>query len=409
MRASLPVVVVIAVVAAVGATVGAAAPAAAAPRWVTGEVIRADGRWTADGSRIVTDATVRTIDGEVLVVSQLGGHAGGYTMVVWHGQPALEPGLRVRLALAPDPRRPGAAWLADDVVVEDATRAAPAVRTTTRKSGRPLAWAKSCVEVTRARDGTSGLAGDLEQDIAVAALATWNQAVAGCSYLDLVDRGAEAREVGRDFVNVIKFRDDRWCRPAVDDDPERCFNAQAAGVTTVTFVDDPDDPRDGEIVDADIELNNVTFRITVDGQGSGAAPCAADLANTRVHELGHLLGLEHTCRAPGDPERVDLDGAAVPLCTSTTDPEITEATMYPFQACAETKKATVEADDVRGVCAAHPLADDPGACGPPDELGGGCCDARGDGASSALLALLVATGLSARRRRSAPRPSPARP
>src|SRR5690606_30111279 len=159
--------------------------------------------------------------------------------------------------------------------------------------------------------------------------------------LDLVDVGTEEREVGRDFVNTIKFRDDRWCRPAVDDDPERCFNAQAAGVTTVTFIDEPTDERDGEIVDADVELNNVTFRITVEGQGTGSAPCSADLANTLVHELGHLLGLEHTCRGAMDPERVDHTGAAVPLCTSTSDPVITEATMYPYQECGETKKTSL--------------------------------------------------------------------
>jgi hypothetical protein len=377
--------------------------------WITGDVVRADGRWTADGSRIVTDATVRTVDGRVLVVSQLGGTAGGYTQVVWHGQAPLEPGLRVHVKVRPAPRHGAASWIADDVVVEDGGVLAPSVRTVTRKSGHPLYWAKSCARLVRAVEGTTGIAGDLEQTVTGDAIETWNTALASCSYLNLVDVGTEDREVGKDFVNVIKFRDTRWCRPAVDDEPERCFFDGAAAVTTVTFVDQPDDDRDGEIVDADIELNNVTFRITVNGQGTGTATCAADLENTLVHELGHLLGLEHTCRSPGEPERVDHTGAAVPLCASTSDPLILDASMYPFQECGETKKASLEPDDVQAVCRSHPLADDPGVCEAPDELSGGCCGGSRGGSGPALLAGLALLLVSARRRRSAPRRSPARP
>ncbi|MBZ0234849.1 MAG: hypothetical protein K8M05_21155 [Deltaproteobacteria bacterium] len=368
-----------------------------APAWFTADVVRTEGRWTADGSRIVTTATLRTSDGRELAVTQLGGHADGYTQVVWHDQAAFEPGLRVRVAAHQD----GATWVADEVIDLETGVATPSVRTVTRKSGKPLYWAKSCAQVVRAAEGTSAIPGDGEQQVVLASMAVWNEDVASCSFLDLVDRGTETREVGRDFVNTIKFRDDRWCRPAVDDDPERCFNAQAAGVTTVTYIDEPTDERDGEIVDADVELNNVTFRITVNGQGTGSAPCAADLANTLVHELGHLLGLEHTCRGPMDPERVDHTGAAVPLCTATSDPVITEATMYPYQECGETKKATLSPDDIDAICRSHPLADDPGACEPPDDLSGGCCGAAPDPRASAALALLVAALVSGRRRRSA--------
>lgn len=368
-----------------------------APTWFTADVVRTEGRWTADGSRIVTTATLRTTDGRELEVTQLGGHADGYTQVVWHDQTPLETGLRVRIAAHAN----GATWVADDVIDLGTGLAVPSVRTKTRKSGVPLYWAKSCSQIVRASEGTAGIAGNSEHDVMLDAIATWNSAVGTCSFLNLVDSGTQDREVGRDFVNVIKYRDQTWCRPPVDGDPERCFNAQAAGVTTVTFVDEPSDERDGEIVDADIELNNVTFRLTVNGQGGGNAACDADVANTLVHELGHLLGLEHTCRGAGDPERVDHTGAPVPLCSATIDPVITEATMYPFQQCGETKKATLEPDDVQAICGSHPAADDPGACEPPDELGGGCCGASSDPRAPLALAGLAFVFVRRRRRSTA--------
>lgn len=381
----------------------APAPASAAPaagtEWFTGDVVRTAGRWTRDGSRIVTDATVRTADGSERVVSQLGGTAGGYTQIVWHGQPALEPGMRVTLAAHPATTAPGR-WIADEVIVERGLGTlAPYVRTVTKKSGRPLYWAKSCIELRRAAAGTSAVPN--EDAIIGAAIGAWNGATSACTYLDLVDGGTDTREVGKDRVNLIIVRDTTWCRPAVDGDDERCFNNAAAGVTTVTFVDDPDDERDGEIIDADVELNNVTFRITDGGQGTGTASCDADLLNTLVHELGHLIGLEHTCRGPADPPRVDDTGAAVPLCGETSDPELLDATMYPYQDCGETKKATPEPDDVAAVCETYPVGDDPEECGPPDALTGGCCDAGGGApVGSAALALMVgAMGLRRRRRR----------
>ncbi|HUQ02756.1 MAG TPA: M43 family zinc metalloprotease [Kofleriaceae bacterium] len=369
--------------------------------WFTADVVRTEAHWTSDGSRIVTTATLRTGDGRELQVTQLGGTADGYTQVVWDDQVALEPGLRVRIAAHPGAG--AATWVADEVIDLQTGTSTPSVRTRTKKSGVPLYWAKSCVEVVRPAEGTTGIAGDLEQDVMRDVFDHWNTSVASCSFLNVVDQGAQTHEVGRDFVNVIKFRDQQWCRPPVDGDDERCFNGQAAGVTTVTFVDEPSDERDGEIVDADIELNNVTFRLTVNGQGSGAATCAADLANTLTHEVGHLLGLEHTCRGPGDPERVDHTGAAVPLCSDTIDPVVTEATMYPFQMCGETKKASLEPDDTQAICISHPAADDPGVCEAPDDLSGGCCGAAPDPRAPVGLALLVLALASGRRRRSAPR------
>jgi len=318
-------------------------------------------------------------------------------MIVFHGPPPLEPGLGVELALRPDPTRPGA-WLVDDGAAYQVGSVTPYVRTVTHESGVPLRWAHSCATVHWATEGTSEVAGTTEQDVIQQALATWTGAVASCSYLDLVPGGAIDSEVDkRDMVNLIKFRDTEWCRPAVGGDPRRCFSPSSAAITTVVFVDDPSHPRDGEIIDADIELNGVDFAIAVGGQTLGTAGCQAELANTLIHELGHLVGLDHTCRVPEDPPAVDDTGAPVPLCSQTTDPVITEATMYPFQDCGETKKESLEPDDLNAVCTIYPAAADPGTCAPPDDLAAGCCQ-TGRAAPPVAPLALVLFGLLRRRR-----------
>lgn len=366
---------------------------------VTGEVIAARSRWTADRRNILTDAVVRTAVGDVDVVT-LGGHVDGLTMAVLHGPPPLSPGLRVALTVHPTAAAAGRArWAVDAGEVLSAGAAGPWVRTLTNKTRTPVYWAKGCVQVARAAEGTSALAGDAEAAIVSASLATWNTGVAACSYLDLVDLGAVTGEVGNDGVNLIKFRDDTWCRPAVDGQEEHCFSHQASAITTLLFVDDADDDRDGEIIDADIELNGVDFAISSGGQSLSTAGCMADLANTLVHELGHLLGLGHTCLGPSELPRNDGAGQPVPLCTATSAPAIVDATMYPYQTCGETSKASLSADDTAALCAIYPTARDPGVCEGPDELGGGCCDQGGGGGRGAVaLGLLVLAALRPRRR-----------
>ncbi len=67
------------------------------------------------------------------------------------------------------------------------------------------------------------------------------------------------------------------------------------------------------------------------------------MQNTLTHELGHLMGLEHPCRVGADPPRTDGNGVQVPMCgAALNDAQITEATMFNFQDCGETKKETLE-------------------------------------------------------------------
>lgn len=376
--------------------VALAAPAAADT--LEGDVVATRAAWSDDDRAIVTTATVRTAAGDV-IVEQLGGTADGYTMVVFDDDPPLVVGMRARItarAVVEPPRAPR--WFADGVVDVTPAGRAPYVRTITDRSGHPLYYAKSCAQVAYAVEGTTAIPGDQERAVIEAAIAEWNGRTAGCAYLNLVSLGADDREVsGRDFVSVIKFRDSTWCRPAVDGKPMKCHSHAAAGVTTAVFVNEPGDPRDGELVDADIELNGVDFAIATGGQSLGTASCQADLGNTLTHELGHLLGLEHTCLTPADAPHVDGTGAAVPLCSSPLTPAIIDATMYPFQECGETSKTSLSQDEVDALCAIYPTAADPGVCAAPDPLDTGCC-ATGGQAPAPAIALAV-LGLIRRRRR----------
>jgi hypothetical protein len=385
----------------VAALVTQLAAAAAAPLQVTGQVTGTHSRWTVDGSRIVTEATVHTDDGTELVVSQLGGTVDGMTMRVFHGTEPLVPGMRVTVAA----REARDLSQRMHLVVDDVKIFAlpPGyVRTGPTVAGKYLFWESGCVYLTIDSAGTKAVAGEAELTAVDASIETWNAAAAGCSYMNLVNEGRRAVEVGRDNVNIIKFRDVSWCRPATKDDPARCHPESAAAITTATYVDDSSSSRDGAIVDADIEINAVHFAVSVNGQTTSSEPCLADVKNTLTHELGHLLGIEHTCLAATDPsDRLDHLGQPVPRCSATSDPAIVDATMYNFQQCGETKKATLEPDDIAAVCGIYPVANDPKTCSRVGETSGCCQAGGGPGGSlalSALVGLLLMTRFWRRRR-----------
>lgn len=357
-------------------------PVTMPPMTIEGDVVATHSYWTDDGSRIVTEATVQTPQGDV-VVSQLGGSVDGIAMLTMPGPTWLVPGMAVAVAAHRD-----LDLEQQEHVVLDSVRvlAYPPdyVRTSNKLRRKNLYWASGCIFVTVDAAGTAEIAGDGEFAIIDASIATWNDDTASCSFMKVVNEGRKALEVGNDRVNLIKFRDKVWGRPAVGKDPARMYAAAAAGITTAVFVDDPKSSRDGEIIDADIEINGVNFAITADSQPNN--PKDAVLQNTLTHEIGHLHGLEHPCVAdgelmPGDLQRVDNQGNAVPSCSAfPLPPSITEATMYNFQTPGETKKETLSDDDIQAMCDIYPIAKGPQACNhvAPTGSGAGCsCTASG--------------------------------
>ncbi len=308
-------------------------------------------------------------------------------------------------------RRALRAALALTLVASTAATAWAYVRSRTTK-GIPVAWPGSCAQITPDSGGTPDLPNDTTFSVIMQSIGHWQTAYAGQAYLKLEYETPMPLEAHLDGVNTIKFRTDRWCHPNDAQQNDVCYSAQAAGITTVFFVQDGSNHA-GTILDADIELNDINFTFAVLPTTATPNPQRpfADLDNTLTHELGHLQGLDHTCAdSATPPQEVDDSGNPPPPCDSVTSlplaeqVKITTATMYNFAKPGEISKRMPKADDVAGIVNAYPQANDPGGACKPIDLnaykGGGCSIAGSGRRSLAAIAVLLGAllALVARRR-----------
>jgi hypothetical protein len=300
--------------------------------------------------------------------------------------------------------------------------AAAYVRSRT-KSCRPIFWPQSCLYIQP--DGDL-LGSDMDPGAVLGAIhnaiGAWNDRIQIGSFMQLryLPPDGPKQVDPLDGVQLIKFHRDRFCRPATATTPmEMCLDASATAVTTVTFINRPNDPNtDGLIIDADIDLNAVDFQF-YDADSPPPATTTRppiDLWNTLTHEMGHMMGLEHTCSLfAGSVQScaVDDQNQPVPSCAEVemnrnTDPRlqtIYETTMYPSADPSETTKRLPHADDVAGIINTYPKVNDPLTCQlPPSVRTAGCTAVSGRAAPPLLLplvtGLLFAFGWRRRRRAS---------
>jgi hypothetical protein len=180
-----------------------------------------------------------------------------------------------------------------------------------------LYWKNLCVGYSLQRDASPLRHITLDQATQVTANAFAQWTGAGCTGgapsiqardLGPVDCGQVQYSSTQPNQHVIVFRDEGW--PYSD-------SSNTLGLTTITF-----DATNGEIYDADTELNSHDYNLVTD---SPAPFGSYDLASVITHEAGHFLGLAHSA-----------DGNAV---------------MYAHY---HPGSAMLTSDDVGGICAAYP-------------------------------------------------------
>jgi hypothetical protein len=299
-----------------------------------------------------------------------------------------------------------AASLAGSVaLLAGAAPAAAYVRNLTAASAEYY-WETSCVHVSTYPQGLADLTLDQINAAALASAAAWSKQdpdLAPCTYLDLRMRVAAPTAgppaAANDRINNVIFRDTSWC-PAGATSGDDCYDSMALALTAVTTV-----TKTGQIVDADIEVNAVNF-LWADIGANPDAFGKHDLQNALTHEMGHFIGLEHTCYEPssGRLRPTDHTGAPVPDC-STASQEVRDTTMYTQAATGDVTKRTLAPDEKLAVCEIYPLDRDPSTCPPPGSGGGddGFCSIAPAGAGvagSGWTAVLLAAAAAVARQRS---------
>lgn len=189
------------------------------------------------------------------------------------------------------------------------------------QAGAPLVWPSSCLTVSVQGDAAPKQHIDFAQAKASVSRAfnAWTSADCGGKAPSIqvkvegpitCDVSEYNRDRDRGNANIVLFREDVWPYPGGQD---------ALGITFVTF-----DPTNGDIWDADIEINAVDEPLSSGDPNSSQV----DLDSLLTHEVGHLLGLAHT-----------------------RDPL---ATMFSGYEKGTTSLRSPEADDVSGLCAIYP-------------------------------------------------------
>ena len=268
--------------------------------------------------------------------------------------------------------------------VRDGVRAAlatfvPYVRMRT-PDGAPIAWGGGCPAFTLAAGGDAARADRTAQALE-AARDAWQGGEGACDRPPIdVTGGGDGGDVGYDGVNRVLWRETDHCLQPGTEDDELCLAPNAAAITTVFFYERGG--RAGELIEADVEING-EMAFASDGSAD-----RVDLISALTHELGHVLGLEHTCETiPGRAPGFDSSGASVPYCfpLEAVPAEARAATMFPYLEAGKLDARTPLPAERAALCELY--GDRPRTC---DDVGPGCGCAGANGSSLVLVLVLLA-------------------
>jgi uncharacterized protein (TIGR03382 family) len=263
-------------------------------------------------------------------------------------------------------------------------------------------WAQASVPITGYSNDFTQTSMTIDQvaNALQGAAAAWSKETNSCTYLELVPALSTAPTplAVNDGHNSLIFHNSLWCHVAADGSCNLPYDGTALAVTT-----DIANTKTGQIYDADVEVNLVDYQWADLVEDPNLAN-DMDLQNALTHELGHLIGLDHTCfdalSSSTGVRPDDNDGQPIPNCAMPS-PDVEATTMFPSAQPGDTQKRTLAPDDINAVCTIYPVDDPP----PPPGTGvnGGCtgCAAAGRGGDTGGPATfgLLAVVLIARRRR----------
>jgi len=183
-------------------------------------------------------------------------------------------------------------------------------------------WKNRCVGYSLQKDASKQVTLEQATRVAAQAFAAWSDAACSGGAPSIKAEAESPVECAKAQYNcdgpnqhAIIFHDDVWPYPG-----DRIYSL---AFTTVTY-----DATDGEIFDADMEINSSDHTIVADGTVPDAGPdggAAYDLRSIMTHEAGHFLGLAHS--------------------------PLKDAVMYAFYQPGST---SLTPDDVSGICSIYP-------------------------------------------------------
>jgi hypothetical protein len=242
------------------------------------------------------------------------------------------------------------------------------------QTGNPFSWRAQTVNVVGYPHGLPDVPTDQITHAMTASVSAWSKedpASGACSFLGLALSMQPVTAIPpaavHDDKNIIAIRDGDWeaiCS-TTKEGKTICHMSGELALTTVWS------RACGEIVEADVEVNASTDFNWAD-LSSNNNPGLHDLQNALTHEMGHFIGLDHTCLLGAliDPvtkepiEPVDNNGQKVPFCSdSDLTPAEHDATMYPSAQPGDVSKRSLTEDDRLGLCSIYPTGTVPAHCG----------------------------------------------